>query len=200
LIVPADQTNPLLSSIRSVAVGSTNPVKLSAARAVIAPLAPRARIDAVAVASTVSDQPFGDDETIRGARARATAAREALGAELGIGIEGGVVEQADGEMRTCAWAVVVDAHGRSGVGGSLAMPLPHRIAQLIRDGVELGHAMDQLVGERDTKHGRGAVGILTADLVDRQRAYEILVTYALAPFLTPQLYSDERRVGITPVY
>jgi non-canonical (house-cleaning) NTP pyrophosphatase len=60
--------------------------------------------------------------------------------------------------------------------------------------------MDQLVGERDTKHGKGAVGILTADLVDRQRAYEILVTYALAPFLTPQLYSDERRVGITPVY
>jgi len=181
-------------------VGSTNPVKVSAARAVIAPLAPRARIDAVAVPSTVSDQPFGDDETIRGARARATAAREALGAELGIGIEGGVVEQADGEMRTCAWAVVVDAHGRSGVGGSLAMPLPHRIAQLIRDGAELGHAMDQLVGERDTKHGKGAVGILTADLVDRQRAYEILVTYALAPFLTPQLYSDERRLGITPVY
>jgi len=93
--VPDDQTLPLLSAIRSVAVGSTNPVKVSAARAVIAPLAPRARIDAVAVASTVSDQPFGDDETIRGARARATAARDALGAELGIGIEGGVVEQAE---------------------------------------------------------------------------------------------------------
>jgi inosine/xanthosine triphosphatase len=200
LIVPADQTRPPLSAIRSIAVGSTNPVKLSAVRAVLVPLAPRARIDSVAVASTVSDQPFGDDETIRGALARASAARDALGAELGIGIEGGVVDQADGEMRTCAWAVVVDTLGRSGVGGSLAMPLPRRVAEMIRQGLELGHAMDQLVGEHDTKRGKGAVGILTADLVDRQRAYEVLVSYALAPFLTPQLYSDERRIGITPVY
>jgi inosine/xanthosine triphosphatase len=200
LIVPVDQTLPSLSAIRSIAVGSTNPVKLSAVRAVLAPLAPRAKIDSVAVASTVSDQPFGDDETIRGALARASAARDALGAELGIGIEGGVVEQADGEMRTCAWAVVVDAHGRSGVGGSLAILLPRRVAQMIRSGLELGHAMDQLVGEHDTKRGKGAVGILTADLVDRQRAYEVLVTYALAPFLTPQLYWEERRIGITPVY
>ena len=200
LIVPVDQTLPLLSAIRSIAVGSTNPVKVSAVRAVLAPLAPRARVDSVAVASTVSDQPVGDDETIRGALARASAAREALGAELGVGIEGGVVEQPDGGMRTCAWAVVVDAHGRSGVGGSLAMPLPRRVAQMIREGLELGHAMDQLVGAHDTKRGKGAVGILTADLVDRQRAYEVLVSYALAPFLTPQLYSDERRTGTTPVY
>jgi inosine/xanthosine triphosphatase len=200
LIVPVDPTLPSLSAIRSVAVGSTNPVKLSAVRAVLGPLAPRASIDAIGVASSVADQPFGDDETIRGARARATAAREALGAQLGVGIEGGVVEQTDGQMRTCAWAVVVDAHGRSGVGGSLAMPLPRRVAQMIRAGLELGHAMDQLVGEHDTKRGKGAVGILTADLVDRQRAYEVLVTYALAPFLTPELYSDERRAGITPVY
>ena len=200
LIVPLDQPRSLLSVIRFVAVGSTNPVKLSAVRAVLAPLAPQARIDSVAVASTVADQPFGDDDTIRGALARASAARDALGAELGIGIEGGVVEQANGEMRTCAWAGIVDKFGRTGVGGSLAMPLPRRVAQMIRDGLELGHAMDLLVGEHDTKRGRGAVGILTADLVDRQRAYEILVTYALAPFLTPELYSDERRAGITPVY
>jgi non-canonical (house-cleaning) NTP pyrophosphatase len=30
---------------------------------------------------------------------------------------------------------------------------------------------------------------LTAGLVDRQRAYEILVTYALAPFLTPEYWA-----------
>lgn len=177
-----------LASLRVIAVGSTNPVKLAAARAVLVPLAPHATITAVAVASTVPDQPFGDEETIRGALARASAARAAAGAELGVGIEGGVVEDTDGSMRTCAWAAIVDARGHSGVGGSLAMRLPRRVAELIRSGVELGHAMDQLVQERNTKHGKGAVGILTAGLVDRQRAYEVLVTYALAPFLTPELY------------
>jgi non-canonical (house-cleaning) NTP pyrophosphatase len=91
-------------------------------------------------------------------------------------------------MRTCAWAAIVDGAGRRGVGGSLAMPLPDSIARLIRGGMELGHAMDQLIGEHDTKRGKGAVGILTAGLVDRQRAYEVLVAYALAPFLSPEYY------------
>jgi non-canonical (house-cleaning) NTP pyrophosphatase len=59
---------------------------------------------------------------------------------------------------------------------------------MIREGLELGHAMDKLVGERDTKRGKGAVGILTGGLVDRQRAYEVLVSYALAPLLTPVLF------------
>ena len=61
-------------------------------------------------------------------------------------------------------------------------------AALVRGGIELGHAMDQVSGGHDTKRGAGAVGILTAGLVDRQRAYEALVTYALAPFLAPEYY------------
>jgi non-canonical (house-cleaning) NTP pyrophosphatase len=87
-------------------------------------------------------------------------------------------------MRTCAWAAVASNGGRTGIGGSLAMPLPDRVATLIRNGLELGSAMDALIGEHDTKRGKGAVGILTAGLVDRQRAYEVLVSYALAPFLS----------------
>jgi inosine/xanthosine triphosphatase len=177
-----------LQLVRSIAIGSTNPVKIAAARAVLAPLAVHATIDGIAVASTVPDQPVGDDETIRGAIARAHAARAAMNAEIGVGIEGGVVAEADGGMRTCAWAAIVDAHGTTGVGGSLAMALPLRVAEMIRGGVELGHAMDVLIGAHDTKRGAGAVGILTAGLVDRQRAYEVLVTYAVARFVTPELY------------
>lgn len=189
--MPTDAAAPPLAWLRSIAVGSTNPVKIGAVRAVFGALSttlPTPVIDGIAVASTVSDQPFGDDETIRGALARATAARDALGADLGVGIEGGVVEYADGSMRTCAWAAVIDARGRAGVGGSLAMPLPNEVAAMIRGGRELGDAMDRLVGEHDTKRGKGAVGILTAGLVDRQRAYEVLVSYALAPLLTPEWY------------
>lgn len=179
-----------LGTLRSVAVGSTNPVKVAAVRAVLGRIAPNARLEARSVPSTVRDQPFGDDETIRGALARARGAREAAGAELGIGIEGGVVElESDRSLRTCAWAAVVDGSGRQGVGGSLAMPLPPAVAKLIREGnLELGLAMDRITGEHNTKHRQGAVGILTAGLVDRQAAYEVLVSYALAPFLTPELW------------
>ena len=178
-----------LDEISRVVVGSKNPVKIAAVRAVLERAGCPASVEGLAVASGVADQPVGDAETIRGATQRARAAVDASGADLGIGLEGGVVEE-EGFMRTCAWAAVVSRDGRVGVGGSLAMILPDRVASLVRDGVELGHAMDRVTGEHNTKHKAGAVGILTAGLVDRQRAYEWLVTYALAPFLSPDHYAN----------
>jgi non-canonical (house-cleaning) NTP pyrophosphatase len=44
--------------------------------------------------------------------------------------------------------------------------------------------MDSVTGERNVKQGAGAVGILTAGLVNRQQAYEVLIAYALVPFLS----------------
>lgn len=178
----------MLQGVRRVAVGSLNPVKLAAVRAVVAGAAPEALVEAVAAASGVAEGLVGDEETIRGARERARVARAARDADLGVGLEGGVVDGPDG-MRSCAWCVVVHRDGREGIGGSLAMPLPDAVARMIRDGMELGHAMDALVAERGTKHGKGAVGILTEGRIDRRGAYEVLVTYALAPFLTPALYA-----------
>lgn len=175
-----------LASLRRVVVGSTNPVKVDAARTVLQRLAPGVTVAGHPIASGVSDQPWGDEETIRGAMARARGACAMDGAELGIGIEGGVVAMADGSVRTCAWAAVVTRDGREGVGGSLAMQLPERVAELVRGGLELGHAMDRVTGEHDVKRGAGAVGILTAGLVNRQEAYEVLVAYALAPLLQPE--------------
>ena len=180
-----------LSGVARVVVGSTNPVKIAAVRAVLERVGSGAEVSGLAVASGVRDQPVGDDETIRGATQRARAVLSACDADLGVGLEGGVVDEG-GVMRTCAWAAVVARDGRVGTGGSLAMPLPARVAALVRDGVELGHAMDRVTGAQNTKHGAGAVGILTAGLVDRQRAYESLVAYALAPFLAPELYDEAR--------
>lgn len=175
-------------AIKTVVVGSGNPVKLAAARAVVTAYFADTRVTPKTVASGVPDQPLGDEQTIAGARERAKRAREAEDADLGVGLEGGVVDGPDG-MRTCAWCVVVHRDGREGVGGSLAMPLPDGVAALIRGGEELGYAMDKFANERGTKHGKGAVGILTAGRIDRQAAYEVLVTYALAPFVTPEFYS-----------
>lgn len=178
-----------ITCVHRIAVGSANPVKLAAARAVFARVAPAATVVGVEVPSGVPDQPWGDEETARGARARADAARVAAGAELGVGFEGGVVDEPGGALRSCAWAAVV-GDGVASVGGSLAMPLPPAVARRVRAGEELGHAIDALIGERGTKHRGGAVGVLTAGLIDRQGAYEVILTYALARFLTPALWTD----------
>jgi non-canonical (house-cleaning) NTP pyrophosphatase len=91
--------------------------------------------------------------------------------------------------------VVVGPDDREGVGGSLAMQLPPLVADLVRDGIELGDAMDRVAGTYDVKRGQGAVGLLTAGLIDRQRAYESLIAYALAPFLMPSYWSQPPRTS-----
>ena len=192
---PLASSNIFACSPLVVAVGSTNPVKVAAVRAVILRVAPLAQVTGVAVSSGVPDQPMGDDETQRGARTRAQAALAASEAMLALGLEGGVVALPDGRLRTCAWAVAVDRAGRDGVGGSLAMPLPAAVAARVRAGEELGVAMDVVARTSGTKVGRGAVGILTAGLLDRQGAYEPLVTYALAPWLAPALYVEGHPEG-----
>lgn len=175
----SDAAHPL-----RVAVGSGNPVKRAAVAAVLARIVPAVQVAGVSVPSGVPAQPWGDDETIAGARTRAVGALAAdPQAELGVGLEGGVVETGDGGVRSCAWCVIVDRHGRDGVGGSLAMPLPPAVAAALRSGEELGVVMDRLAAREGTKHGPGAVGLLTRGLIDRQAAYEVLVTYALAPWL-----------------
>ncbi len=173
--IPAD--------VLRVAVGSLNPVKIGATLAVLRRLAPYIIIEGTAVESGVPDQPWGDDETIAGARTRAEAARRALNADWGVGIEGGVVGLPDGGLRTCAWAVIVNREGKAGVGGSLSLELPARVAELVSGGLELGHAMDRVTGEHNVKQGLGAVGILTGGVVTREGAYETLVAYAMVPLL-----------------
>jgi len=173
-----------------VVVGSSNPVKLAAVRAVLERLVHDVNVTGIAVDSGVAAQPMGDEETQFGAETRARSALAQSDAMLAVGLEGGVVVLADGNMRTCAWAVAVDRHGVRGVGGSLAIPLPNCVATRIRAGEELGYAMDAVANTVGTKHGRGAVGILTAGLIDRQRAYETLVTYAFAPWLAADYFAD----------
>jgi inosine/xanthosine triphosphatase len=177
-----------------VVVGSRNPVKIAAVRAVIERLTTAFDVDGVSVSSGVPDQPWGDEQTIAGARARARSALTVdATAVLAVGLEGGVVDVDGVAVRSCAWCVVVDRAGREGVGGSLAMPLPPAAASALRRGEELGPLMDRLADRSGTKHGPGAVGLLTNGLIDRQGAYETLVTYALVPWIGERFWTTDER-------
>jgi inosine/xanthosine triphosphatase len=48
--------------------------------------------------------------------------------------------------------------------------------------------MDELLGEENIKQKGGAVGALTAGLVQREQAFALAVAYALAPFVAPHFY------------
>ncbi len=170
-----------------IVIGSTNPVKCSATRAVLKPLYPDAEFITVDVPSGVSEQPWGDAETRAGAVNRARAALHHTGADLSVGLEGGIQETEFGLMTT-AWCALVDATGRLGIGGNACVLLPEAVADHLRAGRELGFAMDQFINRSNTKHQNGAIGILTNDLETRQSAYEMIIRLALARFRNPDWY------------
>ena len=177
----------------SAAVGSRNPVKIAASQAVLRRVYGEGiDVRGVAVASGVSRQPWGDEETLRGAVNRAVAALRITGASLGVGLEGGLVE-VDGQVFTSAWCAVARADGTTGVAGGANMLLPPLVAQAVREGAELGPTMDDLTGLENTKHAQGAIGILTQGYLDRQSAYEHILTLALARHLSPTHYRNDTR-------
>ncbi len=171
-----------------IAIGSKNPVKVAAVRDGLKNAFPKAEFVSIEVKSGVSNQPIGDEETVRGAINRATQALKSSKADLGVGLEGGVEETKHGMMAT-VWCAIVDVKGKIGLGGGLHIHIPEIVAEKIRKGVELGKAMDELTNRKDTKHQEGAIGILTKGLIDRKTGYESLVRLATAKFLNPDLYS-----------
>lgn len=166
-----------------IAVGSTNPVKVAAAKTILSQAFPEAEFVAIDIPSDVPEQPWGDEQTRQGAFNRASKALSETSANLGVGLEGGLIETPVGLM-TCAWCALVDERGKVGYGGGAHLLLPPLVADVLREHGELGPVMDMLVNEEGTKQRQGAIGILTAGLSSRQAAYEQLVAMAAAPFVT----------------
>jgi inosine/xanthosine triphosphatase len=174
--------------MKTVIVASTNPVKIQAARSGFERMFPHEhfRVSGLAVESGVSDQPFSDDETYAGALNRMLkAAQQVQDADYWVGIEGGL-EEIGSEMRGFAWVIVHDRI-RTGKSRTATFVLPAEVAELVRQGKELGDADDLVFKRQNSKQQNGSVGILTADVMDRAGYYEHAVILALIPFKNPAL-------------
>ncbi|KAH8589054.1 NTPase [Bisporella sp. PMI_857] len=174
---------------KQITVASKNPVKIAAALEGFQRLFPHNTYAAhgISVPSGVPEQPFTDSETLQGALNRAQNAREQEPqADYWIGIEGGVADtpnQTAGTLESFAWVVVIDREGaRMGKARTAAFYQPEEVARLVRGGMELGHADDQVFGRSNSKQINGSVGLLTGDVVDRQSYYVQAVILALIPF------------------
>lgn len=170
-------------------IASNNPVKVRAALAGFQLAFPSLEISTttVQVPSGVPDQPVGSAQTLQGARQRAEAARVKVpGADYWVGIEGGV--EWDGpNLLAFAWVVVLSSE-KAGRGRTGTFLLPPQVAELVSQGMELGHADDVVFQRSNSKQGDGAIGILTNNLLDRAGLYGQAVLLALVPFLNPEMY------------
>ena len=176
--------------MKKVVIASTNPVKINTTQNGFAKMFPSDifEVQGISAPSEVSDQPMSDAETLRGAMNRANnVSNLETEADYWVGIEGGL-EEVDGELQAFAWVVVRSKDGKIGKGRTGSFFLPEKVAELIKQGMELGEADDIVFGLTNSKQANGAVGILTGDVLTRTTYYEPAVILALIPFKNKTLY------------
>lgn len=176
-----------------IAVGSTNPTKLEAVRIAVEEVHTKLGLmgdlefKTHEVPSGVSPQPMSDEETRLGARNRARLALEAEPtAELAFGLEGGVMEFED-ELHSTVWICVVDRNGKEFYANGARFLLPNVLAKAIREGQEMGPAMDEITGRQGIRHQEGMIGVVTGGVITRAAEYGHIAKTAYALYHGPKL-------------
>lgn len=172
---------------KKVVIASLNPVKISTTAQGFQQMFPQETFDflGVDVPSGVAAQPMSRAETIQGAENRAANALATCpDADYAVGIEGGI-ERVNGRLEVFAWVIVRSGEhiGRAQTG---IFYLPNEVANLIQQGLELGHADDMVFGRENSKQANGSIGLLTDDVLTRESFYTPAVIMALIPFKKPQ--------------
>jgi inosine/xanthosine triphosphatase len=177
--------------MKNIIVASQNPVKSQAVFAAFNRAYPSEdfTLKSYAAASGVSDQPMSNAEALEGAYNRIMNVRQSFpNADFWVGIEGGVEEEY-GMMTSFAWICIYNGttwgKARS---GTFVLPAP--LADLVRQGKELGDADDIIFKRTNSKQSNGAVGILTNNRMDRTELYEHAMLLALIPFLQPEFLNQ----------
>ena len=153
-----------------VRVGTANPMKLAATRKAFAKFFKKAKIVGVNVPSSVSPQPISFGEIVRGARERARKAFRDC--DFSVGIEAGTFQVGPVSPRPfqITMACVFDGT-REALGSGPFFEIPA--------------SMVKKVIVADT----GSVAVVTRGKVNRESVTRDAVLMALAPFVSPELYS-----------
>jgi len=172
-----------------VAVGSTNPVKVSSTKQAFQAVWPNEKwtIEGVSVKSGVPDQPMSDEQSIKGATNRAKRALKTLRADFGVGLEGGI-QKIGKNYFDCGWVVVVNKTGAIGVGSSAKVIVPVKMMKHIKRGVELGIACDIVFKSKNSKQENGHFGLMTKNIITRTSGYKDGIVMALVRFIHPHLF------------
>jgi len=174
----------------TIIVASTNPVKIAAVKNGFQSMVQDQQFDVegVPVSSKVSHQPMSNAETEKGAVSRVKNAKKACpDADFWVGIEGGV-EDIDHQLEAFAWVVIEAKDGSVGKGKTGTFILPPKVADLIRQGKELGEADDIVFRQTNSKQKMGAVGLLTGGVIDRTDYYTHAVILALIRFKNEKIF------------
>ena len=164
----------------NVSVATENPIKIEAVREVFPRFHPEEEIQVQAcpMEGDLPEQPIGE-ETTAGAIERAKIAVKESDADLGVGIEAGLVRISGSErwvsIQVCA---IADRAGRISIGLGPGYELPETVRNAVLAGEPLRDAFTRVLGVEDADR-RGAVYHLSERRVDRCELTEHAVEMAL---------------------
>jgi len=167
-----------------VAVGTSNDLKVRAVSRVFKRYFD-VKVVKVPVNVSVSPQPVGITELIKGALERAYKALSFVtNADFGIGIEAGLLEfyTSTGFLETQV-ALILSSKGRISMGLSPSFELPKDVVEEMVEGIELAEASGIRRGKRDLGEIVGYVGVRTWGALTRLELTEMAVRVAIIPWL-----------------
>ncbi|MBB2480912.1 DUF84 family protein [Bacillus sp. APMAM] len=153
-----------------VAIGSKNPAKIHAVELAFKEMNIEVEVQPMDVPSGVSEQPFSDEETIKGAVQRAENCLNKKEIDIAIGLEGGVAESEFG-LSVCNWGALVEKGKSPIIAGGARIILPNEITSRLRSGEELGPVMDDYANKKNIRKKEGAIGVFTNGLVTREEMF-----------------------------
>ncbi|RBO82910.1 inosine/xanthosine triphosphatase [Marinomonas aquiplantarum] len=182
-----------MTSVIRIQVGSTNPVKVAAAKQAFEQCHPDHIIhcEGRSTPSGVADQPMTESETRLGAVNRAlTCQQDDFNKQFDfyISMEGGVDQFEEGAA-TFAYIAIVDQKGAQHIGRTANLPLPDQLFKRLQNQEELGPIMDETFNTENIRQKGGAIGLFTNHAATRQSVYSQAIILALAPILHPQHFS-----------
>lgn len=174
-----------------IAVGSQNPDKITATKKVAERLLCTDNFDeqfdlvyeviGCDVNSGVRAQPISTDEAMRGASNRANEAlRKVPGANIGVGIEGGM-HLVDGIWFNQAWVYVtqyINSETKCSFAGSNAVPIPNVLMDKILSGTEISFAVDEILETEGMKNRGGWHGVYSRERITLSASIEDAIMLA----------------------
>lgn len=198
-----------------VLLGSQNPIKIEAVKAVFSLNFPKSSINfhAHAVSSQVPFQPIGHSQVFQGALNRAQNVQKwfinkfELSNQIGntdekdisypspyyfVGVEAGLVSISPFNSGYLAYSVcvIMDHKGHQAVGTSPGWEYPPKVikAMLQDRNLELASIMAEISGDPDIRSKEGAIGLYSHSRVKRYDLAYNGIQMALIPFLHPHIY------------
>lgn len=165
-----------------VAIGTKNKAKIKSVENILSEIFDEPIFESFNVNSEVSEQPFSEEETRQGAINRAKNALKRSNADLSFGLEGGVKE-IDNKLYCINWGALALKDGTVFTACGAGFLLPDDIANEVRNGKTLGAVMEKFTNTKNINQSEGAIGVFTANLIDRSQMFEHIVKILVGNYL-----------------